>query len=297
LDDLISIFGCLPISVLGFFFCIANAYILWSSKFKGNLFVYLRIECMLMAFDLLITSIRSLGPIYRSPTSNSFRAVAEVVFFVYLPSPTEGTALITDIFAALNCLIMLKTNRNRFEQFIFNMNPFVTIGVAYFLLSLMFIYQCFTNVYFFHSDFVISNRFYFDLIAFSIRDGLFLFILIVLNVIVAWKVKLSLRKKINTLNEASAIKKTKKSQKIIITMVLADSINFTLGRIPIFCLFLIRNVNKSISLLYPFTSTLSFLAFLSYFLKFFIYFKFNKRFRFVAYKKVPFLYFLLKLIT
>ena len=304
LDDSITLFGCLPISVLGVFFCLASVYILRSSEFKENLFVYLRIECMLMAFDLLITSIRSLGHLYMSPTSksvypatNSFRAAVEMVLFFYIPSPTEATALITDIFAALNCLIMLKTNRNKFEQFIFKMNPFITIFVAYLLLSLMFIYHFFTDVNLFNSDFANSNRFYFDMIAFSIRDGLFLFILIVLNVIIAFKVKLSLKKKMEIVKEATAIEKTKRSQQRMTIMVLADCINFSLGRISIFCLFVIRNVNKTLTVLYPLTSTLSFLAFLSYFLKFFIYLKFNKRFRNVAYKKLPFLKSLIKLFT
>jgi hypothetical protein len=296
-DDLIYLFACLPISVLGCFFCLASVYVLRSSEFKENLFIYLRLECMLMALDLFITSIRSVSPVFMCRTSksvcpvptSSFPVIVDVVMFLYIPSPTEATALVTDIFAALNCLIMIHPNRNKLEQFIFNMNPFVTIGVAYFLLALMFIYQCFTNVYLIHSNFVISNRIYFDLIAFSIRDGLFLFILIILNVIIAWKVKSSLRKKMNIVREATSIEKTKRSQHRMTIMVLADCINLALGRIPIFCLFVIRNVNKPISVIYPLSSTLSLAVFLSYFLKFFIYFKFNKRFRLVAYQKFPFL--------
>ena len=299
IDDIILLFVCVPVSILGFIFCTASAFVLWRGDFKENLFVYLRIECILMAFDLFITSIKSLSPLYMCRTTSksncpvihwsSIPVVIDVIFFSYILSPTEAAALVSDIFAALYCLLMLNHNRNKLEQFIFNLNPFITIGVAYIILSIMFIYLCFVNVYLFHFDFVISNRIYFDLIAFSIRDGLFLFVLIVLNVIIAYKVKSSLKKKMEIVKEATAIEKTKRSQQRMTIMVLADCINFSIGRIPIFCLFVIRNVNKTITVLYPLTSTFSFLAFLSYFLKFFIFLKFNKRFRLVALQKLPFL--------
>ena len=175
-DDLIFIFACAPISILGVIFCASSVYILWSNEFKTSLFTYFRIECILMTVDLLITSIRSLAPIYMCrtttksncpvPTGSLLPVVIDTYIFAYLPSPMEATALVTDIFAAIYCLIMIKPNRNRIEMFIFDVNPFLITAVVFILVALMFIYLCFTNVYLFHSNFVISNRIYFDLITF-----------------------------------------------------------------------------------------------------------------------------------
>ena len=206
-EDLIYLFGCLPISVIGIFFCLASVYVLTSSEFKENLFIYLKIECMLMALDLLLAAIRSLSRAFICRTSYCPIPTTSVQVFIvvlqYIPSPTEASALVTDIFASYNCLIMLKPNRNKFEQIIYNLNPFATIGVTYLIFSLIFIYQCFTNVYLFYLDFVISNRIYFELITFVIRDGLFLSILIILNVMIAFKVKSSLKKKMAIVKENS----------------------------------------------------------------------------------------------
>ena len=287
-ESLIYIFGCLPISVFGFFFCVASVYVLWSSEFKENLFIYLRIECIIMSFDLLLSTIRSPLRGFLCRTSdcllpNPFVQVL-IILLIYFPSPTEATAIITDIFASLNCLIMLKPNRNKFEQIIFNLNPFVTIVVAYLIFSLIYVYQCFTSLFLFHFDFVISNQIYFDLITFSIRDGLLVLILIILNVIIAIKVKSNLKKKIAIVRETTTLKKMQRSQQRMSIMVLADSVNSIVGRIPILCLFVLRNLNLN-----PINSAFFLGAFLSYFLKFFIFLKFNKRFRIVAYQKLPFL--------
>ena len=294
-DSLIYIFGCLPISALGFVFCVASVYVLWRSEFKENLFIYLRIECILMAFDTFLSTIRSplRGFLCRTsacPVPNPFVQVL-LVFFTYFPSPTEASALVTDIFASFNCLIMLKHNRNKFEEFIFNLNPFVTVLVVYLIFSLIFIYQCFTNTNLFYLDFVISNRIYFDLITFSIRDGLLVSILIILNVIIAFKVKSNLKKKMAIVKVNSTqqlnIKKMQKSQQRMSIMVLADSVNSIVGRIPLLILFVLRNINLN-----PIASAFFLFTFLSYFLKFFIFLKFNKRFRIVALQKLPFLKFI-----
>ena len=296
-DDLIYLFACLPISVLGIFFCASSAYVLWSSEFKESLYKYLRIECILMTLDLIIISFRSLAPVFMCRTvlkancplpTSSFPVLIDVIIFFYLPSPTEATALVADIFSAINCMILLSSRtHNRLENFILELNPFITVLLTYLLFSLMFIYQCFTNVYIFHSDFIISNRIYFDIIAFSIRDGLFLTVLLVLYGIINFKVKSSLKKKMSIVSAAK--KKTKKSQHKMSIMVLATCLNSAIGRIPILCLFVILNVNQSLTVLYPLKSTLSFAVLLSYFLKFFIYMKFNKRFRLVAFQKLTFL--------
>ena len=291
-ESLIYIFGCLPISVFGFFFCVASVYVLWSSEFKENLFIYLRIGCILMAIDLVTAVIRSIlrGFICRTqacPIPNPFLQVL-LLLFAYFPSPIEASALVTDIFASFNCLIMLKHNRNKFEEFIFNLNPYVTIGVVYLIFSLVFIYQCFTNAFLFNLDFVISNKIYFDLITFSIRDGLLLLILIIFNIIIAIKVKLNLKKKIAIVKENStqqlSLKKMQRSQQRMSIMVLADSINSIFGRIPVLCVFVLRNLNLN-----PINSAFFLFTFLSYFLKFFIFLKFNKRFRIVALQKLPFI--------
>lgn len=297
-DDFIFIFACAPVSIVGFFLCLSSAYVFFSSEFKEKLFGYLRIGCILMTIDLCITSFRSLAPTYMCRTTtktcpvqtNMFPVVIDTYIFAYWPSGTEASALITDILAAVICLFMIKKDKNRLEKFIFDINPYKIMPIVYFFSALTFFYQVFTNRYLLYFEFVIQNRIYFDLVTYSIRDGVLLTILLVLNTLIGWQVRQSMKKKM-TIVSGSSIEKTKKSEQRMRIMVFADCLNTALGRIPIFSLFVIRNVNRPLTVIAPLGSLCSLAVFLSYFLKFFIYFHFNKRFRLVAYKRLFFVRF------
>lgn len=196
-DDIIFIFVCAPVCIAGFFLCMVSAYVLASQEFKEKFFAYLRLECILMAIDLAIASARSLAPVYMCrttiktcpPQPNLFLVAIDTYIFAYLPSPIEAAALVADILASLTCLFMIKKKRNKLEQFIFDMNPNIFILSAFAFNAVMFGYQIFTNALLFSSEFIITNRIYFDLVAFSIRDGLFLTVLLILNLFIGWQVK------------------------------------------------------------------------------------------------------------
>lgn len=295
-DDIIFIFVCAPVSIFGCFLCLISAYFFSSEEFKEKLFRYLKIECILMAIDLSITSFRSLAPLYMCRTTTKtcppqlslFPVIIDTYIFAYVPSPVEACALAVDIFAALNCLFMVNQHQSWFQQFIVNLNPYIMLLTTATFFATMFFYQVFTNKYLFYIDFIIVNRKYFDIVTYSIRDGLLLAVLIVLNFMISLNVKKSLARKM-TIQKEKVKDRVKRSQNKLTIMVLADCINSIIGRIPIFALFIIKNVYKPLTVIVPLSSLCSLAVFLSYFLKFFLYFNFNKRFRQIVCQKIPFL--------
>lgn len=292
LNNFINIFVSTPICFIGLILCLTSVYILSREEFKEKFFVYLKIECVLMAVNLFIKPFDNLSSLYFCSCdycpfwSRVFTDVSFAYFCTFLSSPIEATALVSDIFAAMSCLLMITQCRCKFATFLNNLNPYIAILVTFMLFSILFSYQIFTSVYTFHSDFITLNVVYFDLITFSIRDGFCLAVLLLLNCYIGWKVKSSFRKKMD-LVDISAQEKTKRSRHKMTFMVLADCANSMIGRIPILFSFIIRNVNKDLNYLDVLITICCIAVYISYLLKFFIFLKFNRRFRDVALKIFP----------
>ena len=292
LDDIIFIYACSPVCFLGFFLCLSSAYIFSRADFKENFFAYLKIECVLMTIDLAVNFLLSFSALYLcsceecSYQMKVFTDVISQYLLIFLPSPIEATALVADIFAALNCLCMVRKQQK--QQLISKLNPHLTMIAVFVLFSLVFSYQLVSKIVS-RIDFIIDNENYFNLITFTIRDGLVLVILLISNVLLGWQVRKNLKKKL-TIVENGSREKTLKSQQRITVMVLADCINSLIGRVPMLLLYLLLYFDhgfKYITDVFPVQSVTSLAVYLSYLFKFFIYFKFNKRFRLVACDKLP----------
>lgn len=294
LDDMVFIYACSPVCFLGFFLCLSSAYIFSRADFKENFFAYLKIECVLMTIDLAINFLVSFAALYLcscdecSYQMKVFTDVISQYLLIFLPSPIEATALVADIFAALNCLFMLRKQQKR--QLISKLNPHLTMLIVFILFSLVFSYQLVSKIVS-RIDFIIDNENYFNLITFTIRDGLILGILLISNVLLGWQVRKNLKKKL-TIVENGSREKTLKSQQRITVMVLADCLNSLIGRVPMLLLYFLLYFDPVICYttdLLPVQSVTSLAVYLSYLFKFFIYFKFNKRFRLVACDTLPFI--------
>jgi hypothetical protein len=195
---------------------------------------------------------------------------------------------------------------------VFKLSPYLLIGVLAIISMALFTFQIFQ----FDIKFI-SNRYFvivnlsnmnskmikaIELIAFSVRDGVFLTIMLFLNVCLYKKFRLAMKKKKNMLNcstsnqitSLSTISNTKttdqlskekevtinKANKNLNLMIMCQCFDSTLERVPVFIVFVIKNLNViDFSDLQILIYSCSIIIQLAYLLKFFIFFFFNSRFR------------------
>lgn len=289
LQNFIFVYLCAPTCLVGVFLCASCAFVWHSADLKETLFVYLKLESILMSLNLATKFFNSLSSIYFcvwcTPGQLVACSILETYMFTFVPSILEATVLLTDLFVALSFLPMFSNDHNRFQKIFMHANPNLAVAVAFASCVMMFSYQLFKNSKIFHIDFIVQNATYLDIITFSIRDGLFLVLLLVTNGLISWKANKNLKKKMHIVND-NLKKNARRSQNRMTIMILADCTNSIVGRVPILCLFIIKFADISLIQIYPLTSICSLAVFLAYTLKFFIYFKFNKRFRLVFIQKM-----------
>ena len=292
-SDLMMLFVCSPICIVGFFLSLFSSYILSRAEFKSEkLFAYIKLECILMTIDFAVVAFRSLSLLYMCispicPLTNSlFLNILKNYVCIFLPSPLEATVLFADVFASLSCLTMLKQNKNKFEQLIFDIEPHLIVTIGFLLFFLMFLFQPLALLH--QIDFFLRFDAQFEITAFVVRDGILLGILIILNVVMVRFVRSNLKRKLSIAADKSVKERTKKSQRRMTIMVLADCINSTIGRIPVLLFFVIRNIDVNIEADVPYFVGICFIAvYLAYLFKFFIFYHFNKRFKIMVIKSIP----------
>ena len=130
-----------------------------------------------------------------------------------------------------------------------------------------------------------------EIIAFAIRDGISLIVLIALNVLIYLKFKKTIAKKkkmlkpnfsfftTNNKNDANVNNKMKRSKRKTAFMVLIVSICYTVGRIPIMISFIIRNLYDETNQMRIFKIASVISVILAYDSYFFIYYFTNKNFK------------------
>lgn len=292
LQNVIFVYLCAPTCLVGVFLCASSAYVWHCADFKETLFVYLKLESILMSLNLATKFFNSLSSIYFcvwcTPGQVIACSILETYVFTFVPSILEATVLLTDLFVALSFLPMFTSDHNRLQKIFMHTNPNLAVTVAFASCVIMFSYQLFKNSKIFHINFIVQNIAYFDIITFSIRDGLFLVLLLITNGLIAYKAKRNLKKKMHIVND-SLKQNARRSLNRMTIMILADCTNSIVGRVPILCLFIIKFADIRLVQVYPLTSICSLAVFLAYTLKFFIYFKFNKRFRLVFIQKIPYI--------
>jgi hypothetical protein len=305
LNDLIYLVACGPTIILGILGCLICALIFSSHTFKQKkLFSYLKNECIFM-LAVLATSLLPIIFDQKQWPHLSQTLLAKYVLnllYYYLSSLLEMCAILSSIFASISCYSILDSschlehhqNKNRCLTFLISLSPNkVTLG---FLIAsaLTFVYQPFvsrvSDQNMFAIEFFQTRMVAFEIYSFMdllVRDGLLLAILLVVNYKIGMKIRANLRNKMalkgggrlgrGGSQSSNSVRETQKTN--LTKMILADCANSTLGRLPILVYFLINNIWAKLETSFPFKSLCAFAIYLSFLMKLFLYYYFNKRFR------------------
>ena len=303
------------LSLFGLVFTIFIFLIFSNSSFKQNIYVFLKYESVFIWLDLCATAFPII--IYRPEWDKAyFRCFYRLYFIGILKSVLEMTGILCHIMSSIELFLLIsnKTKPKSLQKV-----PNLTIGLILFLIS------CFIYSYMFFVSYIdeepyrllynngtnitslqfigykVRNTEFNDsmtkklieIIAFSIRDGLNLIVLIALNVMIYLKVKKAMTKKKKMLNQNFSVNTTnnktemhnngnnklKRSERNTAFMVIIVSICYTIGRIPIMISFIVRNVYEETNGMRIFKITSVISVILSYDSYFFIYYFTNKNFR------------------
>jgi hypothetical protein len=269
--------------------------IVWSDKtFKENLFVYLKLESILMAINSAFTAI---DPIYNcKPCHVSrlyFASVFELSCKYYLASILEMSAIISGIFGTITCLSLIDQNNKRAIKLTANLNPYVVTLSGIVFAAIMFFYQLFASqivlqptndggqryslVSASFSESILGSVLVY--VSFITRDALLVFILILSNVHLAIYTRQHLHNKLKITGDRSDSKTVaiNKSKSDLTKMVLIDTSILIFSRLIILVNAIMHYVSPEIKTIYT-GYTVNFMPPFSYVFKFFIYYHYNKRF-------------------
>lgn len=296
LDQVITIYVNIPMSALGF---LMHLVIVWvfshNNEFKEQPIKYLRIDCLLIAIDMVIITLRSIASNFMcihpscSPELNSSlnESLIRTLVFVYLPSPLEASALVAEICTVLSRLAQFKPKYRGtgLHFYILNAHPYRVILITFVFFAILFSYQIFAEPDLFHIDFFLKHARSLSILTFAIRDGFFLLVLILLNVKIAKRVNSSMRKKMNMIG-SRVVERATRARSRTNVIILAACTSSIIGRLSI--LFFILASCFYESLLVDLMAFCILGLILSYNSKFFMFLIINKRFRNVLIEKLGF---------
>jgi hypothetical protein len=120
-----------------------------------------------------------------------------------------------------------------------------------------------------------------EMTSFALNNGLFLIILIVVNLKIVTKLRQSMNLKLKMVGNSA--KKIRRSKAKLTITIISDCCNTILGH---FCILLYYILKNSLTFGFPYDGIVWSAVYFSYFLKFFIFYYFNMRFRTNANRKV-----------
>lgn len=302
------IFSCLMspiICMIGFISNLLCFVIFLNDNFKKTMYFYLKIEALFVCLNLFIGSFKPLNHCTDAITYGSY---ISSIYFIYMInfflSVLENSAFICRNISLYE-FYLLVANKKPSKHCIITRVNYKLVSIIIFLFSFfLFIYQIFEfeikkelkskgNVSAYDYGFQITNFSKSDIfkinqiIAFTIRDFLNLFIMIYLNISIYLKLLKSMKNKIeiqksNAENAKNAINSTK-------LMVFLGSLNYVIGRIPI-AVYSILNTQLKYSEIHLLTKLAVVTVNLSYSIHFILYITTNKIFKrvFLNYIKCKF---------
>lgn len=293
IDELIFVYVDCPFALIGCLFVAYTLVVLTRLRDTAKIFAYLRFESMFILLDCLITSLLFLYKCRSCfPNLNPFLlCILNYLGFNFLSDMSELASLVMGNLAALACLFMLDTANKtpKFFSILLNIEPYkLAIGVL--VLSIInssyeiFMFKIHSinidnSTVLFEcddSDFLETTTYkVFALLSFGFNYGIMLVILVILNVLIAVKIKRSLNYRPSALSFLAA-KRRRCAEKKLTKLILADCTNLIIGRLPMIIYFIIYNVDL-IDYIYASLTILPVL--ISYIIKFLIFYKFNSRFR------------------
>ena len=303
------------LTLIGLILTIFIFLIFSQPSFQQNIYVFLKYESVFIWLDLCATALPIF--IYRPEWDKAyFRWFYRLYFIVISKSVLEMTGILCHIISSIEILLLIS---NKKRPKLLQKTPNIIIVLILFLLcALLYSYMFFvsfideepygplfnnaTNTTMFqYVGYKISNTEFsksltkrlIEIIAFSIRDGLNLIVLITLNVLIYLKVKKAMAKKKIMLSQNFSVyatnnkaeidinsnNKLKRSERNTAFMVIIVSICYTIGRIPIMISFIVRNVYEENNQIRIFVIASIICVVLSYDSYFFIYYFTNKNFK------------------
>lgn len=323
-------------------------FLIFSSPiFKEILYKYLKLNALFIGLDLLFTSFRPVFYWKHLEIAHSYPAhLYEKYLITYGASVVEMTAFVCLVLATFNYYLLID-NLLASQRFFFSRVSYIYVCVFIVIVSiLLFFYQLFEykivcdniplsfwpfanissdsnnnqTIYMCNIEYESFHYSTFhsviEILAFFIRDGLNLILLILLNLMIFVRVKKGMNKKKSILNNNN--NKTKRSESAglatssdvksnetarragslidrnhssnkrlrsisktkykLTIMVIMSSVNCALGRLPIMIFFIIRNFGENEAVLY-FRKIAVVFVYLSYDFNFFFLYFTNKKFK------------------
>lgn len=327
------------IPVIGLFGSIFNflCFLIFLNKeFKELVYKYLKVESLLLTIHLFLQIFRPIHFVRTNITLSCslFAQIYQFFLLNYLASIIEMTTFILHILSTLDFYFLISNMNKNFPR-ISNINYKIVALVVFVFSALAFLFQPFQGgIYIQHVIFtdsgtrelyqdwiyLMAETYFFrttfkkiyELFWFSFRDGVLLFIIIILNILIYIQVIKSLNNKKKMLkksgnvpvlkdemnsNENESVNKneTKKNQsknknkedravKKLTIMVVLGCINTIVNRTPVLILFIMRNIIGWTGPVPTFNAVAGLIVYATYSLYFFLYFYSNKRFRKVFYE-------------
>lgn len=289
LENVIFVFVNGPLGLFGFISQIVNVFVLNRLKEASNIFYYLKFESVFILFDCLIAILLILSKCedcfaFISPI---FICILDFVGYNFISDVCEYSSLTMEIVASLACFFMFSSTGNipcPFNYILKAKSYFIAIGVL--IISILITGYEFTMFQIEHNNVTneleclrseFQDTISFKLlssIAFGFYYGFMMLILVIVNVLIAIKIRRNSAAATAITKNSTA--KRKSSEKRLTLLVLFDCCNLMIGRLPMIIYFFL----STFEIIEPYFGSFTIMSILiSYNFKFFIFFKFNSRFR------------------
>jgi hypothetical protein len=309
----IFLYVCPTLGMVGLFLNILVLVVLSDAQFKETLYRYLQIEAIFIGINLFVNCLR---PIHYYKTNwlsvSRFSYIYLVYALHFLASVLEMAAILAQLCSTIDFYLLISSSHKKFKLFSV-LAYHKTIGSLIILLSfLLYAYQifdkkiaCYTVAYqntlrqvcrderTRFSETTVKKAF--EIGVFILRDLVLLMLLMSLNVLIFLRVKRSMKNKRSILNcrikrgeqlaiksnaqRKDTVKSIERTQQRTALMVLLNGLNYFMGRTPILVYFIWNNLdNWSDAMLYYLQAAVL-AVYLSYTIKFFLYYKSNSKFR------------------
>lgn len=314
-----TIFFCYvntAINLFGFILSLLCLLIFLNKKFTGLFYNYIRSEILFGGMSLLSYAFRPFY--YCKDTGINILYISNIIHLTnrYLRSVFEMTATLCCIISSLYFFLIIfnleKSKYNILSKISFKIICSILVGLS----SILFLFRLFeftivpisvnsTSTFYDNQTMItigymgvkseLSNTFYYKfnkIASFLISDGILVFILFILNIIIFIKVKKTIKTKrfmmdnasIKENNKPTSKKKLKNTENSIKFMVFVSSFNTIIGKFPLFVFYLLDTIldsnSFSIKVLINLFNFIAHTVFsLSYTINFVLYYFINNTFR------------------
>ena len=290
----IYIFVDCPIAIADII--LVSLSILILSRLKENsIFAYFKFECTFVLFDCFINA---LLPIYKCVSwcfSSLLVCLLDQFGFNFLASVFETSSLLLANFVAINCLFQFYSI-NSSNQFVLiwskllKINPYIIAFVIFAFSFVVFSYEIFiyrietvltpdTNASYWYCYWVDDGKSppfnVLIILSFAFSYGVLAFILTIINFLIVFKIRSSLTNE--SVLGPNITAKRRVAEKKLTRLILTDCFIIIASRLPIFIGFVLMSTIDYSD--FPLLGLSNTFLLISYFLKFFIFYNFNNKFK------------------